>query len=163
GQLRQLSNRMLGFGVHLVVTANRWSEIHAGLRDQLGTRLELRLGDAVESVIDIRAANNVPAVPGRGLTADKLHFLAAVPRLDGPESGKTNLLRLVIRAVIERYTPDEARIMLVDLRRELYETVPEEYRLGYAVSAASARQIIGEAASAMAARVPDETVSPEQL
>src|SRR5262249_12657887 len=35
------------------------------------------------SVIDMRAAAKVPQVPGRGLTPGKLHFLAAVPRIDG--------------------------------------------------------------------------------
>ena len=50
--------------------------MHSSVRDQIGTRLELRLGDPLDSVIDIRAAKNVPELPGRGLTTRQ----AAVPR-----------------------------------------------------------------------------------
>jgi len=81
--IRQLAERGLTYGVHLALTANRWSDVHSALRDQLGTRLELRLGDSIDSVIDIRAAATVPRSPGRGLTIDKKHYLAAVPRIDG--------------------------------------------------------------------------------
>ncbi|MBB5152476.1 type VII secretion protein EccCa [Saccharopolyspora phatthalungensis] len=81
--IRQIAARGLTYGIHVVLTTARWSDIHSALRDQLGTRLELRLGDAIDSVIDMRAAAGVPKQPGRGLTPDKLHFLAAVPRIDG--------------------------------------------------------------------------------
>ncbi|MFK3981398.1 type VII secretion protein EccCa [Micromonospora sp. NPDC050397] len=79
-----LAARGLGFGVHVVLTAARWAEIRINMRDLLGTKLELRLGDPAESEIDRRAAVNVPEKsPGRGLTRDKLHFLTAVSRIDG--------------------------------------------------------------------------------
>lgn len=40
----------------------------------------------MDSVVDIRKAGTVPRSPGRGLTTDgKLHFLAALPRIDGQE------------------------------------------------------------------------------
>ncbi|MFC4065164.1 type VII secretion protein EccCa [Actinoplanes subglobosus] len=82
--ITNLANRGLGFGVHVVITATRWAEIRIGMRDLLGSKLELRLGDPSESEIDRRAAQNVPEKsPGRGLTREKLHFLAAVPRIDG--------------------------------------------------------------------------------
>ncbi|MFC3503984.1 type VII secretion protein EccCa [Micromonospora krabiensis] len=82
--ITNLANRGLGFGVHVVITAVRWAEIRINMRDLLGTKLELRLGDAAESEIDRRAAQNVPVgSPGRGLTREKLHFLAAVSRIDG--------------------------------------------------------------------------------
>ncbi|AQZ70810.1 type VII secretion protein EccC [[Actinomadura] parvosata subsp. kistnae] len=84
GDLGDLVTRGLGFGVHVVGTANRWMEFRTGVRDLLGTRLELRLGDAFDSEIDRRAAANVPErAPGRGLTRESLHFLAALPRIDG--------------------------------------------------------------------------------
>ncbi|GAA1693478.1 type VII secretion protein EccC [Nonomuraea maheshkhaliensis] len=79
-----LVTRGLGFGVHVVGTANRWLEFRAGVRELLATRLELRLGDAFDSEIDRKAAANVPErTPGRGLTRESLHFLAALPRIDG--------------------------------------------------------------------------------
>ncbi|MEV0425437.1 type VII secretion protein EccCa [Micromonospora sp. NPDC050495] len=82
--ITNLANRGLGFGVHVVVTAVRWAEIRINMRDLLGTKLELRLGDPAESEIDRRAAQNVPGgTPGRGLTRDKLHFLTAISRIDG--------------------------------------------------------------------------------
>ncbi|HXM59198.1 MAG TPA: type VII secretion protein EccCb, partial [Candidatus Dormibacteraeota bacterium] len=82
--LLDIATRGLGFGVHLVLTASRWLDVRAALRDAIGGRLELRLNDPSESAIDRRAALNLAsAVPGRGLTADRLHFQAALPRVDG--------------------------------------------------------------------------------
>jgi S-DNA-T family DNA segregation ATPase FtsK/SpoIIIE len=79
-----LATRGLGYGIHVILTAVRWAEVRISLRDLLGTRLELRLGEPGESEIDRRAAGNVPEKsPGRGLTKDKLHFLAALSRVDG--------------------------------------------------------------------------------
>jgi S-DNA-T family DNA segregation ATPase FtsK/SpoIIIE len=82
-----------------MLTANRWSDVYSALRDQLGTRLELRLGDPIDSVIDIRAAAAVPRSPGRGLTLDKRHYLAAVPRIDG--RSRTEDLAEATRALAE--------------------------------------------------------------
>jgi DNA segregation ATPase FtsK/SpoIIIE, S-DNA-T family len=77
----------LSFGVHVVMSASRWAEIRPALRDQVGTRIELRLGDPAESELDRRRAQQVPeGTPGRGLTPDALHMLVAVPRLDGVDS-----------------------------------------------------------------------------
>ncbi len=239
--LRTFLPRMLNYGIHLILCTNRWSELHSSVRDQIGTRLELRLGDSLDSIIDIRAAKNVPELPGHGLTAAKLQFVGALPRIDGDsaaaslesgvttlvnavadhwdgpaaprvrllpdrlpvdqlpppegklkvalgwsetalapvwhdfsstahltilgdtESGKTNLLRVVAGAITQRYTPEEAKIVLVDLRRELYDVVPQEFRRGYAVSSAAASQIVTEVAADLRERVPGPDITPEQL
>ncbi|GHF63787.1 type VII secretion protein EccC [Kitasatospora xanthocidica] len=239
--LTLMSQRGLNYGVHLVVATTRWGEITGGLRDQLQTRFELRLGDAIDSVINMRAAAKVPKLPGRGLTDEQLHFLTALPRIDGSgrtddlgegvadlvdavaahwtgprapevrmlplvldaarlpaaegrlrvpigledtevsplwhdfeesphllvvgdsESGKTNLLRLMINAITTAYTPAEARIMLVDYRRGLYDAVPEEYRLGYAVAVDKLRQIVDGASRAMKNRIPPADITPARL
>jgi len=239
--LRTVIPRMLNYGVHLILCTNRWSELHSSVRDQIGTRLELRLGDPLDSVIDIRAAKNVPELAGHGLTTGKQLFLGALPRIDGnsdlgdlelgvtalvravldgwegpvapavrmlpdrlpveqlpppegkvrvplgwseaelapvwhdfstlphltvlgdTESGKTNVLRLIARAITRCYTPAEARVVLVDLRRELFDVVPPEFRLGYAVSAAVASRIVGEVAGQLRERVPGQEITPEQL
>jgi len=83
--------------------------------------------------------------------------------LGDTESGKTNLLRVVARAITQRYTPEEAKIVLVDLRRELYDAVPQEYRRGYAVSSAAASQIVTEVAGELRERVPGQDITPERL
>jgi S-DNA-T family DNA segregation ATPase FtsK/SpoIIIE len=78
-----LAAQGLSYGVHVVVTANRWTEMRSSLRDLLGSRFELRLGDTSESEMDKRVAVNVPAnKPGRGVSREKLHFLTALPRID---------------------------------------------------------------------------------
>ncbi|MCF2533655.1 type VII secretion protein EccCa [Yinghuangia soli] len=82
--ITEIATRGLGYGVHVVVTAGRWPELRPALKDQIQTRLELRLGEPMESEVDRRIAVNVPTdAPGRGLTPEGLHFLAALPRLDG--------------------------------------------------------------------------------
>nr|WP_269810572.1 type VII secretion protein EccCa [Kineosporia rhizophila] len=236
-----IANRGLNYGVHVIVAAGRWSEIGTALRDQLGTRFELRLGDAIDSMINMRAARTVPRRPGAGITDEQLHFMVGLPRIDGRtstddlgagttamvenirewwtgpsappvrmlpavhdagqlpapdgdlrmalgleenellpfwhdfeqnphllvvgdlESGKTNLLKLVARAVAQRYDPSQARIALVDVRRELHGAVPEDHRLAYAVSADMVKDIVGGAARAMQDRMPGTDITPERL
>ncbi|MFD3870689.1 type VII secretion protein EccCa [Streptomyces sp. NPDC058623] len=79
-----IASRGLGYGIHVVVTASRYMEVRSALKDQMPGRLELRLGDVMDSEFDRRVAANVPAgVPGRGQVPEKLHFLGALPRVDG--------------------------------------------------------------------------------
>ncbi|MEU5977621.1 type VII secretion protein EccCa [Streptomyces sp. NPDC047315] len=238
-----LAARGLNYGIHLLVTTSRWVELTAAVRDQTGTRLELRMGDPMDSTIDVRKSATVPRVPGRGLTRDsKLHYLAALPRMDGrtdasdlsegvadlvarvneswsgppapqvrmlptvlpaaelppaeadglrialgveeegmgtlwhdfsatphlivvgdAESGKTNLLRLAAKAITDRYSPAEARIMVVDYRRELVEAVPDSHRLGHAVSLDALKELVDGAARAVKTRVPGADIAPSRM
>ncbi|WP_033288622.1 type VII secretion protein EccC [Amycolatopsis jejuensis] len=241
----ELAARGLSFGIHLVVASNRWSEMRPWLRDVLGTRLELRLGDPVDSEVNSRFAATVPQIPGRGITSDQLHFLAALPRIDGDpetedladatvelaealavpgapaapkvrllphqltvpelpgptapnpaaemrvplgiddvqlaplwhdfdtsphliiygdaETGKTNLLRHIAKAVAAHHTSDEARIMFGDFRRELHDSVPPEYQLEYAVGSDALKTSIEGVASLLEKRVPGPDISPSRL
>ncbi|MET8854268.1 type VII secretion protein EccCa [Amycolatopsis sp. NPDC004625] len=88
--ITRLATQGLSYGVHVVIAANRWADIRPAIKDMLGTRFELRLGDPTESDIDRRIAVNIPAGrPGRGLTRDKLHMLGGLPRIDGSSDPET--------------------------------------------------------------------------
>jgi S-DNA-T family DNA segregation ATPase FtsK/SpoIIIE len=240
-----MASRGLGFGLHVVVTATRWAEIRTNLRDLLGTKLELRLGDPSESELDRKAAANVPEkTPGRGLTREKLHFLSAIPRLDGKntvddlsagtahlveqmkagwpyrpapkvrllprllpaaelwklaegvnkpgipiglnetqlapifldlasephlmafgdaECGKTNLLRVIAKTIVERHPPGEAMLMFGDYRRGLLGSVEGPSVLGYAPSAKVFTEMVGALRGALLQRIPGPDVTPDQL
>ncbi|MGP3925595.1 type VII secretion protein EccCa [Streptomyces sp. 8N616] len=239
--LTDIATRGLTYGIHLVVTSGRWTEIRPWLRDLLGTRFELRLGDPIDSEVDTRAAAGVPAVPGRGLTRDRRHFLAALPRIDGgyvaedlseatrdlvaeiaeswhghtappvrmlptelpaaqlpapdgdirltlgideqnlapvvhdfetsphlmvfgdTESGKSNLLRLIGQGIAQRYGPDGARVILADPRRSMYDCVPTEQQLGYAVTTDALTEVAGGITQSLRKRLPGPNVTPEQI
>lgn len=238
-----LATQGLSYGVHVVITATRWAELRPALKDLLGTRFELRLGDPSESDVDRRAAANVPpARPGRGITREGLHFLTALPRVDaasglqdagtaeavaeiagawhgryapqvrllpamlpyaelpGPaqqpaphliplgvdeerlapvyldfaaeshfmcfadgESGKTNLLRTIVTGVVSRFTPDAARVVLVDYRRTMLGFVSTDHLIGYAATAQSLRQVMSDVQGSLSRRMPGPDVTQEQL
>ncbi|GAA4434194.1 type VII secretion protein EccC [Actinokineospora soli] len=244
-QVVNLAAQGLSYGIHVVVAANRWAEIRPALKDLLGTRFELRLGDPSESDVDRRVAVNVPAGrPGRGLSRDKLHFLVGLPRIDGSsnaedvaagvqdavarvsgswrgrtapkvrllpellpyeellaldtrrdthmvpigvdeddlapvyldfdnephfmafadgESGKTNLLRTIVRGIMDRYTPKEAVIILVDYRRTMLGFVNTDHLLSYAVSSNQLGDIVKDVRGSMLKRLPGPDVTQEQL
>jgi S-DNA-T family DNA segregation ATPase FtsK/SpoIIIE len=240
-KIGDLLSRGLSYGVHVVAAAVRWSEFRTRVRDLMGTKLELRLGDPMESEVGTRKAATVPHQPGRGLTKSGHHFLCGLPRLDGAsstgdltaatrdavtevdlfwrgerapgvrmlplslpagrlpvpdgdmraclgwdeqrlqpvwhdfartphlmvfgdgETGKTNLLKLVIRAITARYTPEQARIALGDSGRELHKLVPQPYRIGYAVDTDTLGQLSSKAESSMRARLPGQDITPERL
>ncbi len=84
-EVMNIARTGLSYGVHVVISANRWFDVRSALRDLIGTRFELRLGDPSDSDIDRRAASGVPEnMPGRGLTRNKHHFLTALPSVDRP-------------------------------------------------------------------------------
>ncbi|MFV0307259.1 MAG: type VII secretion protein EccCb [Desertimonas sp.] len=87
--IADLASRGLGYGVHVVISLNRWMEMRAVVLDAIGGRLELRLNSAVDSVIDRRRAAVIRAdQPGRGLHPSTRLFQVALPRLDGVASGE---------------------------------------------------------------------------
>ena len=70
----------LAFGVHVMLSTLRWADFRPALKDQLGTRIELRLGDPAESEMDRRRARELTTrPPGRGLTRDGKEMLLALP------------------------------------------------------------------------------------
>ncbi|WP_018801745.1 type VII secretion protein EccC [Salinispora arenicola] len=80
--ITDLATRGLSYGVHVVAAATRWLDFRPAIWDLFGSRLELRLGDPTDSLVARRAAGNVPEQkPGRGITAESLHFLTALPQL----------------------------------------------------------------------------------
>ncbi|MER5465133.1 type VII secretion protein EccCa [Streptomyces sp. NPDC002668] len=245
-KFNELAARGLNYGIHLLITTTRWVELSAQVRDQSATRLELRMGDPMDSEIDTRKARSVPRSGGRGITADsKMHFLAGLPRLDSSgsledlgegvahlvtevarhwsgapapqvrmlphrlplaelpapestegggmrlplgidqdalelvwhdfsrtphlivvgdtESGKTNLLRGITAGITARYSPAEAKIIVVDYRRTLVDTVPEEYRIGHVISLDNLKETIEGAARAMKTRVPGADIAPSRM
>jgi DNA segregation ATPase FtsK/SpoIIIE, S-DNA-T family len=242
-EVTAVAARGLGYGVHVVASAGKWSEFRPSIRDLFGTRLELRLGDPYESEIDRKLAANVPeTAPGRGITRDGLHFLTALPRTDsqpaadnlaegvqklaetvatawradraprvrllpealpvaalpGPaqtgtkipfavdestlspvlldfgadahmlvfgdtECGKSNLLRLLAESVIDRYTPDQARLIFIDYRRSLLDSTDSEHTVGYAASSAAAAPLINDVREALTQRLPPPDLTPQQL
>lgn len=81
--LNSLAIQGLSYGVHLVISASRWMEIRAAVKDMLGTRIELKLGDALDSDVGRKYNELVPVGrPGRGISHERLHILIALPRLD---------------------------------------------------------------------------------
>jgi S-DNA-T family DNA segregation ATPase FtsK/SpoIIIE len=85
----ELSGRGLGYGIHVLASAGRWMEVRPAQRDAFAAKMELRLGETSDSVINRRAASSVPEqTPGRGLTPDGFHFLAGLPRLDGRQTAE---------------------------------------------------------------------------
>ncbi|GAB3707958.1 type VII secretion protein EccC [Amycolatopsis oliviviridis] len=243
--ITKLATQGLSYGVHVIIAANRWADIRPAIKDMIGTRFELRLGDPSESDIDRRVAVNVPSGrPGRGLTRDKLHLLTGLPRIDGSsnpddvaagvadavakikaawrgrpapqvrllpemvtydevlsidskratklvpigvneedlqpiyldfaadshfyafadgESGKTNLLRQITRGITERYTTQEAVVILVDYRRTMLGFIGGDQLLGYAVSAAQLDSMVKDVHGSMTRRLPGPDVTQEQL
>ncbi|GLZ81831.1 type VII secretion protein EccC [Actinorhabdospora filicis] len=97
----QIAQRGLSYGVHVIGTANKWSDFRPAVRDLLGSKLEFRLGDVFDSNVGRREAEAVPVGrPGRGLAPEAKHMLTALPRLDGVSDASTvsdGLAELVTR------------------------------------------------------------------
>ncbi|GAB3294799.1 type VII secretion protein EccC [Epidermidibacterium keratini] len=110
-QLTRIAARGLAYGVHLVVTAHRWMELRPALRELIATRVELRLGDPIDSQIDRKSAAGVPdKTPGRGLAADGGALQIADPDLSPPTDAVASpKVPMLPRAIEPARLPQEVR------------------------------------------------------
>ena len=77
------------YGLHLVISMGRWGELRMAHQTLFGTRVELRLNDPSDSIIDRKLAPTIPAgSPGRALTDNKRFraWRSRVPRMSGKPS-----------------------------------------------------------------------------
>lgn len=96
--VQDLAGQGLAFGVHVIISTPRWTELKSRVRDYLGTKIEFRLGDVNETQID-RITREIPANrPGRAISLEKHHLMIGVPRLDGVHSA-ANLVPAISAAV----------------------------------------------------------------
>ncbi|MGE0297250.1 type VII secretion protein EccCa [Pseudonocardia sp.] len=227
-RLLPLAAKGLSYGVHLLLSANRWTDLRPALKDLLGSRVELRLGEPAESEVDRRRAAAVPARPGHGLACDGAPMVLAAPRTTGAdtamlvaslaeragsgldpvrllpervapdalpagsgiplgldeerlglveldpaephlvcyadaECGKTTLLRLVARGIVERFSAEEARVVVVDHRRGLLGAVPESHLIGFASTPEATAAAARDLATSLRKRLPGPGVTPREL
>ncbi|MFE1172127.1 type VII secretion protein EccCa [Streptomyces sp. NPDC058773] len=79
------------------------------------------------------------------------------------ESGKTAALRHLAHKISERYTPDEAKIVVGDYRRTLLDAVSPGHLLEYAPTDAALTVHMEALAALMERRRPSPEVTPQQL
>ncbi|KAA2267174.1 type VII secretion protein EccCa [Solihabitans fulvus] len=241
-----IAARGLAYGVHVVASCARAFDLRMTVRDLFASKLELKIGDPIDSIIDRRAAMSVPAgAPGRGVAMSGHQLLVALPRIDGSadaedlaagtaalvaavraawqgepapsvrllpavlpyaelpatdsltgpeaglavgiherdlspvrldfradphfflladtESGKTTFLRVLAKRICQAYTPEQARIVVIDHRLGLLGEVGEQHLLAYGTNDSHSRGVLAEVAEAMSKRLPGQDVTPEQL
>lgn len=112
-QVQELVARGLGFGIHVILATGRWADFRLQMQGMIGTRVELRLNDALDSTIDRRLLQSIrPGDQGRCATADKLLGQIALPQL-GDDVDADTTLTLIADAWQGRTVP--AVRMLPDL------------------------------------------------
>jgi len=71
-------------------------------------------------------------------------------------SGKTTLLRGIVRSLLERCSPDELVLAVMDIRGDIVREIPEAYLGGHASTAAEARSL----SAAIGAELQKRTIDP---
>lgn len=66
-KINLLVGKAKSFGIHVVLTSNRWADFKPKLKDLFGIKLELRLNDTENSEVHRKKAETVPGKPGRGI------------------------------------------------------------------------------------------------
>src|SRR5207249_599603 len=79
------------------------------------------------------------------------------------ESGRTALLRLLVRGIADRYPPSDAAVVVADYRRGLLEAVPAAHLLEYCGAEPALTAVLADVAKGMRARLPGPAVTAEQL
>ena len=79
------------------------------------------------------------------------------------KTGKTSFLRSIISEVTRLYSPNEAKILAIDMRRSLLGAIPEEYSLRYLTNHAEAMKQLRDLAKFLRTRLPGSDVTAEQI
>ena len=105
--VQDLGTRGPGYGIHLILATGRWADIRMQLQAAIGTKIELRLNDPVDSTIARKATGNLRAdTPGRAIVEPGLQ--GRLPAVAGRRSrGRRNAGGTA--ALVDRIAPGLAR------------------------------------------------------
>ena len=78
-------------------------------------------------------------------------------------TGKSTFLRSIMKEITRLYTPGEARIITIDMRRTLMDDVPKDHTLRYITNHDSAMKDMREMAQFLRKRLPGPEVTAEQI
>ncbi|BBZ06552.1 type VII secretion protein EccC [Mycolicibacterium doricum] len=148
----------LSYGLHVVLAASRWADLRPALKDQLGTRIELRLGDPAESEMDRKRARQLTqSASGRGLTREGRETVIAVPRLDGrpTDDGLAAALTAAADTLKARYDHRGAP--------PITQLPPLVHRHDLAAAESPTRVVIGAAENGAAAATMDFEAQPHLI
>ncbi len=119
-----LAAQGLSFGIHVMIGAARWADLRPALKDQIATRIELRLGDPADSEMDRRRARGLAdCPPGRGITRHGREMAIALPPVepqhhcDGGAAPSVDLLptRVTLDTLAETAAPCHSEQVMVGL------------------------------------------------
>lgn len=79
------------------------------------------------------------------------------------KTGKTTFLRSIIKEITRLYTPGEAKIVALDMRRSLMGEIPKDYTLRYMTNHQAAMKDMRELAQFLRERLPGPNVTAEQI
>ncbi|MET8834496.1 type VII secretion protein EccCa [Micromonospora sp. NPDC004540] len=79
------------------------------------------------------------------------------------ECGKSSFLRALATSIVHRFTPEQARVILVDYRRSLMGAVETAHLIGYGTAAPHTAELIESAAGYLQGRLPGPQVTPAEL
>lgn len=108
-------------GVHLVVTTQRWNAIRPNVRDLIGTRVELKLTEPMDSLLDRKLQEKLPVAPGRGITAAGKSMLVAA-------TSKEDIAHIAAQAAGQTPVPELKVLPTRIAVDELVPLVPAERR-----------------------------------
>ena len=77
--------------------------------------------------------------------------------------GKSTMLDALLESISARFTPDQARVLLIDYRRQHMDVVPEEMLIGYLTSERDVVEGLPPFAARMRERRPPDGVTSQQL
>lgn len=99
--IQEIGARGLGYGIHVMWATGRWADFRIQMQSVIGTKVELRLNDPIDSTIGKKFAQKIKAgQAGRALTEDTLLSQVAMPRFGG-ELGSTEE---TVRAIASAWT-----------------------------------------------------------
>lgn len=79
------------------------------------------------------------------------------------KTGKSTFLRSIMQEITRLYTPDQAKIIAIDMRRSLMSDVPKEHTLRYITNHEAAMKDMREMAQFLRGRLPGSDVTAEQI
>jgi type VII secretion protein EccCb len=124
--VQDIAGQGLAYGVHVIITTPRWTELKSRVRDYLGTKIEFRLGDVNETQID-RITREIPANrPGRAVSLEKHHLMMGVPRLDGVHSADNivEAISAAVQQIASRHTDQAPQVRVLPERIYLHQLDP---------------------------------------